>query len=304
VTNTFQDFIGQARAKERLEIAVAAAKLKGEVLGHTLLIGSQGLGKAKLVSIIANSMGGKLNSTSGSAIENTGELTGLLANLEEGDMLFIDEIDNLKRRIAEDLEPVAKTFKLSVILNQEREVLLDLPRFTLIGTTTSKELLPAHLLSCFRIIGKLDPYSVHELATMACHFAKSMESEIDADVADRIARSADGTPLDVLNRLQHIRDYVHVKGSGTITAAVAEEALKMLLPANEPREANENRDAIPSEVRREVWRRDLGKCVRCGSREKLEYDHIIPVSKGGSNTARNIELLCEDCNRSKSDSIQ
>jgi 5-methylcytosine-specific restriction endonuclease McrA len=107
-----------------------------------------------------------------------------------------------------------------------------------------------------------------------------------------------------LNRLQHVRDFAHVKGNGKITLEVAQVALKMLVSQDEKEDTTESRDAIPSVIRREVWRRDGGKCVKCGSRKNLEYDHIIPVSKGGSNTARNIELLCEVCNRVKSDSIQ
>ena len=128
--------------------------------------------------------------------------------------------------------------------------------------------------------------------------------EIDAETAELIARSADGTPLDVLNRLRHVRDYAHIKANGRVTAEVAGQALKMLTAEAKTGEAGDDRTSIPSEVRREVWRRDGGKCVKCGSRERLEYDHIIPVTKGGSNTARNIELLCETCNRAKSDLIQ
>jgi hypothetical protein len=110
--------------------------------------------------------------------------------------------------------------------------------------------------------------------------------------------------MDILNRLKHVRDFAHVKGESIITPEVVETALKMLVAHDQKQTANENRDAIPSEVRREVWRRDGGKCGRCGSRERLEFDHIIPVTKGGSNTARNIELLCEICNRAKAASIQ
>ena len=150
----------------------------------------------------------------------------------------------------------------------------------------------------------MDDYSVDELAAIARRFAKSHNVEIDEDAAGRIARTADGTPLDVLNRLRHVRDFAHVKGNGKITLEVAEAALKMLASSDEKQDASESRDAIPSAVRREVWRRDGGKCVKCGSRKNLEYDHIIPVAKGGSNTARNIELLCEKHNREKRDSIQ
>ena len=150
----------------------------------------------------------------------------------------------------------------------------------------------------------MDEYSVDELTAIARRFAKSHNVEIDEDAAGRIARTADGTPLDVLNRLRHVRDFAHVKGNGKITVEITESALKMLASSGEKQVASESRDAIPSAVRREVWRRDEGKCKKCGSRKNLEYDHIIPVAEGGSNTARNIELLCEACNRAKSDLIQ
>ena len=303
----FSDFIGQERLKSRLELATAAAKKRQEAVDHILLVGPLGSGKATLAHIFARAMGANLKTTSGPTIEKAGDLAGLLTNLEEGDMLFIDEIHRLRRYIVEYLCPAMKDSKLDIIIDQgpnAQSVRLNLPRFTLIGTTPRKEPLTTALLSCFPIIEKMDAYSVEELAALACRFAKSVEIEIDAETAERVARSADGTPLDVLNRLRHVRDYAHIKANGKITAAIALEALKMLIAADETNEAGEDRTAIPSEVRREVWRRDGGRCARCGSRERLEYDHIIPVTKGGSNTARNIELLCETCNRAKSDLIR
>jgi Holliday junction DNA helicase RuvB subunit len=304
----FSEFIGQPKVKERLEIAVAAAKKRKEALDHILLVGPPGLGKATLAYILARAMGTNIKSTSGPTIEKAGDLAGLLTNLEEGDVLFIDEIHRLQKTIEEYLCPALEDFQLDVIIDQgpnARSVHLNLPRFTLIGTTPRKERLPTALLSCFSIIENMDAYSVEELTAIAHRFAKSLQVEIDAGAAERIARSADGTPLDVLRRLRRVRDYAHVKGSSEIiTADITAEALKMLLPPDETREANEGRAAIPSDVRREVWRRDGGKCVKCGSRKNLEYDHIVPVSKGGSNTARNIELLCEKHNREKRDSIQ
>ncbi len=306
--NCFRILSGKKETKARLAIAVAATKKRKEALDHILLIGPPGRGKATFAYILAKAMGANLKSTSGSANEQAGDLAGLLTNLEEGDVLFIDEIHRLKKTLEEYLSPAVKDFQLDIIIDQgpdARTVHLNLPRFTLIGSTSNIERLTRNLLSCFPIVEKLDAYSVDELTAIACRFAKSVRVEIDTDAASRIAISADGTPIDVLYRLQHVRDFAHVKGSSEIiTADITAEALKMLLPVDGTRESNENRTAIPSEVRREVWRRDSGKCVICGSREKLEYDHIIPVSKGGSNTARNIELLCEKHNRSKSDAIQ
>jgi Holliday junction DNA helicase RuvB len=303
----FSDFIGQNRVKERLVIAIAAAKQRCEPLGHVLLIGTPGSGKATLAKIVAAAMGANIKSTSGTTVEQAGDLCGLLTNVEEGDVIFIDEIHRLRRTIEEYLYPATQDFKLDIIIDQgpnARSVRLNLPRFTLIGSATNKNQLTRNFLSCFPIIENMDDYSGDELTAIARRFANSHNVEIDEDAAGKIARTADGTPLDVLNRLRHVRDYAHVKGDGKITLEVTEAALTMLSSSGETQDARESRDAIPSAIRREVWRRDGGKCVKCGSRKNLEYDHIIPVSQGGSNTARNIELLCEACNRSKSDSIQ
>jgi len=244
---------------------------------------------------------------SGSAIEKASDLAGLLANLEDYDVLFIEEIDRLQKVIVEYLQLAMRNFKLDITIDVgpgARSVRLNLPCFTLIGSVEKKELLTRNFLSCFRIIESMDDYSIEELSTIAHRFANLHNVEIDECAAEKIARMADGTPLDVLNHLRHARDYAHVKGGGKITLEVADAALEMLASSDEKQETRESRDAIPSAVRREVWRRDEGKCGKCGSRKNLEYDHIIPVAEGGSNTARNIELLCEACNRAKSDLIQ
>ena len=303
----FSDFIGQKGAKARLELAIAAAKSRGEALGHVLLIGSPGLGTATFASIVARAMGVNLKTTCGYAIQKAGDLAELLTEHEAGDVLFIDEIHRLRMNLAEYLYPAMKNFKLD--LNMEAGpnapgMHRNLPKFTIIGTTPRKGRMPTAFLSFFSIIENMDAYSVEELTAIACRFARLLEFEMDEGAADRIARSADGTPLDVLNRLQHVRDYARIKGSEKITTEVVGEALKMLIPADDTKETNGSRYAIPFEVRIKVWRRDNGKCVKCGSRQNLEFDHIIPVSKGGSNSARNIELLCENCNRFKSDSLQ
>jgi len=303
----FSDFIGQTRVKERLELAIAAAKQRGEVLDHILLIGSHGSSKATLATIIARAMGANVKATSGQAIEYASDLSGLLTNLEEGDVLFIDEIHRLQKTIEKYLYPAMEDFKLDIVIDQgenARSVRLNLPRFTLIGAATNKELLKHNLLSRFQIVGNMDDYSVADLAKIVIRSANLLNVEVDPAGAHEIARRSRGTPLDVLKCLRHVRDYAQVKGDGKITLEIAGAALKMLAAAGETEDARANRDAIPSAVRREVWRRDEGKCKKCGSRKNLEYDHIIPVAEGGSNTARNIELLCQDCNRAKSDLIQ
>jgi Holliday junction DNA helicase RuvB len=304
----FSDFIGQKRARARLELAVAAAKSRGEALGHVLLIGSPGLGTATLAHIVAQTLGANFKSTCGYAIQKAGGLADLLTGHKAGDVLFIDGIHLLRMDLAKYLYPAMKDFKLDLNIDEgpnARSVRQNLPRFTLIGTMPRKGRLPPAFLSCFSIIENMDPYNIEELTAIACRFARLLEFETDGGAADQIARSADGTPLDVLRRLRHVQDFACVKGSSKIiTADITAEALKMLIPTDDKRETNESPYAIPFEVRIKVWRRDNGKCVKCGTRQNLEFDHIIPVSKGGSNTARNVELLCEDCNRLKSDSIQ
>jgi Holliday junction DNA helicase RuvB len=298
----FSEFTGQLKVKERLGIAVQAAKQRSEALDHILLSGPPGLGKTTLAYILAKAMGANLKSTSGPTIEKAGDLAGLLTNLEEGDVLFIDEIHLLPKTVAEYLCPAMADFKLDIIIDQgpnARSVRLNLPRFTLIGTTTRKERMIHTLLSSFPIVEQFVDYTAEELATIVVRFARLMNFEIDANAADRIVRSASGTPLGVLHRFRRVRDYAQVKHDRRITVAVADEALQMLGSAEQVPKSIPGRENIPSDVRREVWRRDGGKCVKCGSRENLEYDHIIPISRGGSNTARNIELLCESCNRSK-----
>jgi holliday junction DNA helicase RuvB len=308
IPNTFSDFIGQERIKARLELAIAAARRRGEALSHVLLTGSPGSGKSTLVNIIAKAMDANVKATNGQTISKASDLAGLLTNLEEGDVLFIEDIHRLQKTIEEYLYPAMDVYKLDFIIDQgpnARSVRLNLPHFTLIGTTTQKEKLSYNLLSCFHIIEAFESYSANEFLEIVRRFARALNIVIDEDAAGQVARTADGTPLDALNRLRHIRDYALVKKSSQkITGEIAGEALKLIAATEQKPDSEGARQGIPSEVRREVWRRDGGKCVKCGSRENLEYDHIIPVAKGGSNTARNIELLCEACNRAKSDLIQ
>jgi len=303
----FPDFIGQKRLKARLELAAAAAKGRGESIGHVLLIGRPGSGKTTLANILASTIGLRIRHANSLEIDNSANFTGLLTNLEINEVLFIDEIQRLQKSVVTLLCSAANDFKIDVALDRgekARSVRVNLPRFSIIGAAPQKERVAPALLSCFSIIEELEDYTVEQLAEMARCFALALAIELDIDGAIQIARSADGTPFDVLNRMHHVRDFAHVNGDGTITHDVAVKALSMLDSNKQMPESAGVRDAIPSEVRREVWRRDQGQCVKCGSRINLEYDHIIPVSKGGSNTARNIELLCEICNRTKSDLIQ
>jgi Holliday junction DNA helicase RuvB len=227
----FSEFTGQAKVKERLEIAVQAAKQRGEALDHILLNGPPGLGKTTLANIIAKAMGANVKSTSGPTIEKAGDLAGLLTNLEEGDVLFIDEIHRLQKTIEEYLYPAMEDFKLDIIIDQgpnARSVRLNLPRFTLIGATTRSGLLTAPLLSRFPMRERLDYYHADQLQTIVVRSARLLNVTIDNEGAREIARRSRGTPRIANNLLRRVRDYAQVRGDGRITSAVADLALAML----------------------------------------------------------------------------
>jgi len=227
----FSDFTGQAKVKERLEIAVQAAKKRGEALDHLLFSGPPGLGKTTLAYIIAKSMGVGLKCTSGPTIEKAGDLAGLLTNLEAGDVLFIDEIHRLQKTIEEYLYPAMEDFKLDIIIDSgpnARSVRLNLPRFTLIGATTRSGLLTAPLLTRFPIRERLDYYHADQLQKIVVRSANLLEVAIDPQGAMEIARRSRGTPRISNNLLRRVRDYAQVRGDGKITVPVADQALAML----------------------------------------------------------------------------
>jgi len=227
----FSEFTGQAKVKERLEIAVAAAKQRGEALDHILLNGPPGLGKTTLAGILAKAMGANLKSTSGPTIEKAADLAGLLTNLEEGDVLFIDEIHRLQKTIEEYLYPAMEDFKLDIIIDQgpnARSVRLNLPRFTLIGATTRSGLLSAPLLTRFPMRERLDYYHAEQLEVIVLRSANLLDVKIDQAGAHEIARRSRGTPRIANNLLRRVRDYAQVKGDGTITSQTADRALAML----------------------------------------------------------------------------
>jgi holliday junction DNA helicase RuvB len=227
----FDEFTGQPKVKERLEIAVEAAKRRGEPLDHVLLSGPPGLGKTTMANIIARAMGTSLKSTSGPTIEKAGDLAGLLTNLEEGDVLFIDEIHRLQKTIEEYLYPAMEDFKLDIIIDQgpnARSVRLNLPKFTLIGATTRSGLLTAPLLTRFPVRERLDYYQSEQLLKIVIRSARLLNIEIDEHGATQIARRSRGTPRITNNLLRRVRDYAQVRGDGRITSDIADRALEML----------------------------------------------------------------------------
>lgn len=227
----FPEFTGQPKVKERLEIAVAAAKKRGEAIDHILLSGPPGLGKTTLAYIIAKAMGTNVKSTSGPTIEKAADLAGLLTNLEEGDVLFIDEIHRLQKTIEEYLYPAMEDFKLDIIIDQgpnARSVRLNLPRFTLIGATTRSGLLTAPLLTRFPVRERLDYYHSEQLQIIIVRSARLLNVEIEEAGAHEIARRSRGTPRIANNLLRRVRDYAQVRHDGRITRDVADRALAML----------------------------------------------------------------------------
>lgn len=227
----FSDFTGQAKIKERLEIAVQAAKQRGEALDHILLSGPPGLGKTTLANILAKSMGVNMKCTSGPTIEKAGDLAGLLTNLEEGDVLFIDEIHRLQKTIEEYLYPAMEDFKLDIIIDQgpnARSVRINLPRFTLVGATTRSGLLTSPLLTRFPIRERLDYYHADQLQTIVVRSANLLNIAVEGSGAMEIARRSRGTPRIANNLLRRVRDYAQVRGDGRITPEIANQALAML----------------------------------------------------------------------------
>ena len=227
----FSDFTGQPKVKERLDIAVQAAKQRGDSLDHILLSGPPGLGKTTLAGILSCEMGGELKVTSGPTIEKAADLAGLLTNLNKGDVLFIDEIHRLQKNIEEYLYPAMEDFTLDIIIDQgpnARSVRLNLPRFTLIGATTRSGLLTAPLLTRFPVRERLDYYHGEDLQTIVLRSARLLDVEADPDGAAEIARRSRGTPRIANNLLRRVRDYAQVRGDGRISGEIADKALAML----------------------------------------------------------------------------
>lgn len=227
----FSDFTGQPKVKERLEITVEAARQRSEPIDHVLLSGPPGLGKTTLANIIAKSMESNIRCTSGPTIEKASDLAGLLTNLEEGDVLFIDEIHRLQKTIEEYLYPAMEDFKLDIIIDQgpnARSVRLNLPRFTLIGATTRSGLLTAPLLTRFPVRERLDYYAADDLHHIVVRSARLLNVEIEERGALEIARRSRGTPRIANNLLRRVRDYAQVRADGQITGEIADKALAML----------------------------------------------------------------------------
>ena len=226
-----EDYIGQAKAKEMLKIYIEAAKARGEALDHLLFYGPPGVGKTTLAGIIANEMNVNMKITSGPAIEKPGEMAAILNNLQEGDVLFVDEIHRLNRQVEEVLYPAMEDYAIDIMIGKgasARSIRLDLPKFTLVGATTRAGMLTAPLRDRFGVVTRMEYYTVEELKMIILRSAKVLEVGIDENGAYAMARRSRGTPRLANRLLKRVRDFAQVKYDGYITEEVADYALDLL----------------------------------------------------------------------------
>ena len=225
------DYIGQAKVKNNLKVYIEAAKQRGDALDHVLFYGPPGLGKTTLAGIIAAEMGVHMKVTSGPAIEKPGEMAAILNNLQQGDLLFVDEIHRLNRQVEEVLYPAMEDYCIDIMIGKgptARSIRLELPHFTLVGATTRAGLLTAPLRDRFGVIHRLEFYSVEELKLIILHSARILNVEIEDTGAEELAKRSRGTPRLANRMLKRVRDFAQIKYDGVITQEVARKTLDLM----------------------------------------------------------------------------
>ncbi|MBM6683265.1 Holliday junction branch migration DNA helicase RuvB [Collinsella intestinalis] len=223
------DYCGQDHIKQSLRILIEAAQSRGECLDHVIFSGPPGLGKTTLATVLANELGAQIKTTSGPAIERTGDLAAILTNLQPGDVLFIDEIHRLNRSVEEILYPAMEDFALDIVIGKgpaARSIRLEIPHFTLVGATTRSGMLTGPLRDRFGISFRLDYYAVKDLAQIVLRSASILGVEVDEESAIEIASRSRGTPRLANRLLKRVRDYAQVRGTGSVDLAIAREALE------------------------------------------------------------------------------